>query len=146
MSVSATVESRAGWCASAAATELWARIVISVGGLFVPGWGAHAGVYRAAVPAGWEILEPPSFRASGATVAAYRRWIVERCREQPGPLTLAGHSFGAVLAVHAALSDGVEVKRLVLVSPSALPLEKPVRLMPGLVSRSSAARQGLPRP
>ena len=32
-------------------------------------------------------------------------------------------------AVDAALTDGVEVERLVLVSPSALPLEKPVPLM-----------------
>jgi pimeloyl-ACP methyl ester carboxylesterase len=76
------------------------------------------------VPAGWEILEPPSFVASGATVAAYRRWVVECCRARPGPFTLAGHSFGAVLAVRAALADGVEFERLVLVSPSALGLRK----------------------
>lgn len=102
---------------------------MSVSGLFVPGRGAPAGIYRGAVPAGWEILAPPSFVASGATVAAYRRWIVERCCERPGLFTLAGHSFGAALAVHAALDDGVEVERLALVSPLALPLEKPVRLM-----------------
>jgi len=85
------------------------------------------------------ILDPPSFVASGATVAAYRRWIVERCRARPGPFTLAGHSFGAVLAVHAALADRVEVERLVLVSPSALPLEKPVPLMFWDFSRRLAA-------
>ena len=79
------------------------------------------------MPDRWEILDPPSFVASGATVAAYRRWIVECCRARPRPFTLAGHSFGAVLAVHAALAEGVEVERLVLVSPSALPLEKPGR-------------------
>jgi len=112
---------------------------VSVSGLFVPGWGAHAGIYRGAVPAGWEILDPPTFVASGATVVAYRRWIVERCRGRPGPLTLAGHSFGAVLAVHAALADGVEVERLVLVSPSALPLDKPVPLMLWDFSRRVAA-------
>ena len=118
---------------------------MSVSGLFVPGWGAHAGIYRGAVPAGWEILDPPSFVASGATVAAYRRWIVERCRARPGPFTLAGHSFGAVLAVHAALADGVEVERLVLVSPSALPLEKPVTLMFWDFSRRVAAGWFPPR-
>ena len=121
------------------------RTVISVSGVFVPGWGAHAGIYRGAVPAGWEILEPPSFVASGATVAAYRRWIVERCRARPGPFTLAGHSFGAVLAVHAALAEGVEVERLVLVSPSALPLEKPVPLMFWDFSRRVAAGWFPPR-
>ena len=103
--------------------------MVPVSGLFVPGWGAHAGIYRGAVPAGWEVADPPTFVASGGTVAAYRRWIVERCRERREPFALAGHSFGAVLAVHAALADGIEVERLVLVSPSALPLEKPVPLM-----------------
>ena len=117
------------------------RIVAPVSGLFVPGWGAHPGIYRGAVPAGWAIPDPPTFVASGATVAAYRRWIVERCRSRRGPFTLAGHSFGAVLAVHAALAGGVEVEieRLVLVSPSALPLEKPVPLMFWDFSRRVAA-------
>ena len=121
------------------------RIVSSVSGLFVPGWGAHAGIYQGAVPAGWVILDPPSFVASGATVAAYRRWIVERCRARPGPFTLARHSFGAVLAVHAALADRVEVERLVLVSPSALPLEKPAPLMFWDFSRRLAAGWFPPR-
>ena len=97
------------------------------------------------MPAGWEILDPPSFVASGATVTAYRRWIVERCRERPGPLTLAEHSFGAVLSVPAALADGVEVERLVLVSPSALPLEKPVPLTLWDFSRRLAAGWFPPR-
>ena len=121
------------------------RTVVSVSGVFIPGWGAHAGIYRGAVPAGWEILEPPSFVASGATVAAYRRWIVERCGARPGPFTLAGHSFGAVLAVHAALAEGVEVECLVLVGPSALPLEKPVPLMFWDFSRRVAAGWFPPR-
>jgi pimeloyl-ACP methyl ester carboxylesterase len=117
------------------------RIVLPVSGLFVPGWGAHAGIYRGAVPAGWAIPDPPTFVASGATVAAYRRWIVELCRSRRGPFTLAGHSFGAVLAVHAALAGSVEaeIARLVLVSPSALPLEKPVPLMFWDFSRRVAA-------
>jgi pimeloyl-ACP methyl ester carboxylesterase len=126
-------------------STLMPRTVMSVSGVFVPGWGAHAGIYRGAVPGGWEILEPPSFVASGATVAAYRQWIVERCRERPAPFTLAGHSFGAVLAVHAALADGVEVDRLVLVSPSALPLVKPVPLMFWDFSRRVAAGWFRPR-
>jgi pimeloyl-ACP methyl ester carboxylesterase len=121
------------------------RIVVSVSGLFVPGWGAHAGIYRGAVPAGWEILDPPTFAASGATVAAYRWWIIERCRSLREPFTLAGHSFGAALAVHAALADGVQVERLVLVSPSALPLEKPVPLMLWDFSRRVAAGWLSPR-
>jgi pimeloyl-ACP methyl ester carboxylesterase len=115
------------------------RIVVTVSGLFIPGWGAHAGIYRGTVPAGWAIPDPPTFVACGATVAAYRRWIVERCRSRRGPFTLAGHSFGAVLAVHAALAGGAEIDRLVLVSPSALPLDKPVPLMLWDFSRRVAA-------
>jgi len=51
-----------------------------VSGLFVPGRGADPGIYQGDVPAGWEIPDPPSFVTSSATVAAYRRWIVERRR------------------------------------------------------------------
>ena len=43
--------------------------------LFVPGWGGPRGLYAACVPDGWEILEPPPFRATGGDLAAYRRWL-----------------------------------------------------------------------
>ncbi len=118
-------------------------------GLFVPGWGANAAIYRNAVPPRWEILEPPSFAASGATVEAYRRWLVDQCRRRPGPLALAGHSFGAALAVLAAAEGDLAVEELVLVNPSLLPLGKPVPLMlwdftrrvcAGWFPRGSAAR------
>jgi pimeloyl-ACP methyl ester carboxylesterase len=62
-----------------------------------------------------------------------------------GPVHARGHSFGAVLAVHAALAEGVEVERLVLVSPSALPLDKPVPLMFWDFSRRVAAGWFPPR-
>jgi pimeloyl-ACP methyl ester carboxylesterase len=97
--------------------------------LFVPGWGADASIYRAAVPAGWEILDPPSLTSSGATVEGYRAWLAAECRARHGRLVLAGHSFGAALAVLAALDTDLFVERLVLVSPSVLPLSKPLPLM-----------------
>ena len=40
-----------------------------------PGWGGPRGLYAACVPDGWEILEPPPFRATGGDLAAYRRWL-----------------------------------------------------------------------
>lgn len=83
------------------------------------------------MPEGWQILEPPSFAAAGGGVAGYRRWLRDECRARAGswPLVLAGHSFGAALAVLAAADDEVAVARLVLVNPAGLPLSKPVALM-----------------
>jgi pimeloyl-ACP methyl ester carboxylesterase len=97
--------------------------------LFVPGWGAHAGVYRGAVPGGFDVLEPPSFGATRGSLAGCRAWLTRECRARSGPLVLAGHSFGAALSVLAALDDQVDVARLVLVNPAGLPLAKPVPLI-----------------
>jgi pimeloyl-ACP methyl ester carboxylesterase len=90
-------------------------------GLFVPGWGAPASLYRRAVPAGWEVLEPPRFRQTGGELEPYREWLLPKLDE---PVALAGHSMGGALAILAALERPVE--RLVLVSPAGLPLRKPL--------------------
>ena len=43
--------------------------------LFLPGWGAPAALYAPSLPASWQALEPPSFAASGGSLAEYRRWL-----------------------------------------------------------------------
>ena len=96
--------------------------------LFLPGWGARASLYRTAVPAGWEVLEPPSFRATRGSLEAYSTWLTDELARRTGPFTLGGHSFGAALAVLAAARGEAEVERLVLVDPAGLPLSKPMRL------------------
>jgi pimeloyl-ACP methyl ester carboxylesterase len=98
-------------------------------GFFVPGWGAHAGVYEAGMPDGWEVLELPPFQATGGSLAVIRRWVVDELSARPGPFALGGHSFGAALAVFAALDEHVSAERLVLVNPAVLPLTKPVPVM-----------------
>jgi pimeloyl-ACP methyl ester carboxylesterase len=91
--------------------------------LFVPGWGAPSGLY--AVPAGWEVLDPPRFGA-GATIEARLGWLSARIDRCEGPVTLGGHSMGAALAVLAARERPERVRRLVLVAPAGLPLTKPI--------------------
>jgi pimeloyl-ACP methyl ester carboxylesterase len=97
-----------------------------VAGLFVPGWGAPRGLYAACVPDGWEVLQPPPFRATGGDLGTYRRWLAGEVEARARPLTLAGHSMGAVLSVYAALDVPDAIERLVLISPAGLPLEKPI--------------------
>src|SRR5215471_1037897 len=94
--------------------------------LFVPGWGAPRALYAAALPGGWEALETPSFRATRGDLAAYRRWLDAEVARRDGPVTLAGHSMGAALSVLAAVDAPETVERLVLISPSGQPLEKPI--------------------
>ena len=94
--------------------------------LFLPGWGARAALYRSAMPAGWEVLEPPSFRATGGSLGAYSTWLADELDRRNGPFTLGGHSFGAALTVLAAAHGEAEVERLVLVDPAGLPLSKPM--------------------
>lgn len=91
--------------------------------LFVPGWGAPASLYS--VPDGWEVLDPPAF-AGGETIEARLRWLRNHVERYDGPLTLAGHSMGAALAVLAAQEDPERIRRLVLLAPAGLPLTKPV--------------------
>jgi pimeloyl-ACP methyl ester carboxylesterase len=95
--------------------------------LFVPGWGAPASLYRRGLPAGWEVLELPSFRRTGGDFGRYRDWLRAEIAAGPSPLTLAGHSMGGALAVLAALDEPQSVERLILVSPAGLPLAKPLR-------------------
>jgi pimeloyl-ACP methyl ester carboxylesterase len=94
--------------------------------LLVPGWGAQASLYHRAVPAEWEVLQPPSFRASHGELANYRDWLRAELDRREGPFTLAGHSFGAALIVMAAAERWAPVARLVLISPAGLPLTKPM--------------------
>jgi pimeloyl-ACP methyl ester carboxylesterase len=94
--------------------------------LFVPGWGATAGLYRRGLPEGWEALELPAFRATGGVLDAYRRYLREELERRPHPASLAGHSMGAALALLAAAEGPERVARLILLSPSGLPLAKPL--------------------
>jgi len=95
-------------------------------GLFLPGWGAPAGLYAPALPASWAVLEPPSFAVSGGSLGSYRRWLELELRTR-GRSPLAGHSMGGALAIMAAAETPDLVERLVLIAPAGLPLDKPVR-------------------
>jgi pimeloyl-ACP methyl ester carboxylesterase len=64
--------------------------------LFVPGWSAPALLYRPGVPAGWDVLQPPGFRAGGGELAAYVDWLEEIVGESGPPVVLAGHSMGGM--------------------------------------------------
>ena len=96
-------------------------------GLFLPGWGATASLYTAGLPEGWAALELPSFRQTRGEFFVYHRWLDERITRLATPVTLAGHSMGAVLALLAAIDRPELVARLVLVSPAGLPLTKTMR-------------------
>jgi len=95
-------------------------------GLFVPGWGASASLYRAGMPAGWTALDPPSFRTTGGELASYRRWLAGELARQRAPVALAGHSMGGALALLAASELPGRVEKLILISPAGLPLDKPL--------------------
>jgi pimeloyl-ACP methyl ester carboxylesterase len=103
-------------------------MALAAPGLLVPGWGATAGLYSRGLPAGWEALSLPSFRATGGDLGAYRL-AVERELEarHARPVAVAGHSLGAALAVLAAAASPELVTRLILVAPAGLPYTKPVR-------------------
>src|SRR5881397_2907009 len=96
-------------------------------GLFLPGWGATAGLYAAGLPAGWQALELPSFREGRGEFLLYRRWLEDELVRRGAPVALAGHSMGGVLALLAAIDRPELVERLVLVSPAGLPLTKTMR-------------------
>jgi pimeloyl-ACP methyl ester carboxylesterase len=97
---------------------------VSSSGLFIPGWGAQAGYYRRAMPPGWEVAQPPSFGASRGSTDIYREWLRTEWRAHGEPPALAGHSYGAALAVAGTAAGEVEPERLVLVNPAGLPLTK----------------------
>src|SRR4029450_218862 len=96
-------------------------------GLFLPGWGATAGLYAAGLPEGWEALELPSFRKGRGEFLVYRGWLEDELVRRGGAGALAGPSMGAVLALLAAIVRPELVERLVLVSPAGLPLTKTMR-------------------
>lgn len=98
----------------------------SVPGLFVPGWGAVPGLYRQGLPVGWEALELPPYRTSGRELGGYWQWLVEQIARREGPISLAGHSMGAALAIVAAADRPAAIERLILLSPAGLPLTKPI--------------------
>ena len=93
--------------------------------VFVPGFGALPSFYRDALTPEWTLHEPPSFRRASSLEARLGalRETVERCS---GPVTLAGHSMGAALAVTIALEQPGRIERLLLVAPAGLPLTKPI--------------------
>src|SRR5579871_2574097 len=93
--------------------------------LFLPGWGAPASLYAPALPASWDVLEPPSFAASGGSFGAYRGWVARELSTR-GRSALAGHSMGGALAILAAADSPELVERLVLIAPAGLPLDKPM--------------------
>jgi pimeloyl-ACP methyl ester carboxylesterase len=95
-------------------------------GLFVPGWGAPARLYRRGLPPGWEVLEPPTFRQTRGDLDRYREWLGAEVAARGEPVTLAGHSMGGALAVFAALEQPQLVERLILFSPAGLPLRRPI--------------------
>jgi pimeloyl-ACP methyl ester carboxylesterase len=97
-----------------------------VSGVLVPGWGAQPGLYARALPVGWEALELPTFRATRGELTAYRHWLDAELVRRGEPITLAGHSMGAALALLAAADRPQAVQRLILISPAGLPLRKPL--------------------
>jgi pimeloyl-ACP methyl ester carboxylesterase len=95
--------------------------------VFVPGFGALPSFYRDALASDWTVHEPPSFR-DGPSLEARGAALRAMLDRSTAPLTLAGHSMGAALAVAAALERPERVERLFLVAPAGLPLGKPIAL------------------
>lgn len=96
-------------------------------GLFLPGWGAPASLYRAGLPDGWRVVELPGFRRSRGRLEPYLDCARTALAAEPAPVALAGHSMGAALAVLVAHERPELVERLVLVSPAGLALDRPLR-------------------
>ena len=95
-------------------------------GLFVPGWGAVPGLYRRGLPVGWEALELPPYRTTGRELSGYHEWLAEQIARREGPISLAGHSMGAALAILVAAERPDAIEHLILLSPAGLPLRKPM--------------------
>lgn len=95
--------------------------------LFVPGWGATGALYAPGLPTNWEALEPPTFRATRGDLRAYRRWLEAELARRRTPVSVAGHSMGGALAVLAAADRPEQIAELILLSPSGLPVTKPIR-------------------
>src|SRR5215813_8289586 len=94
--------------------------------LFLPGYGAPPEIY-ASLLCNWRVPRGPTFACSRGSLDPYRRWALGEIARSRTPVTLAGHSFGAALAIMAAAERPELVRRLVLVGPAGLPLTKPIR-------------------
>ena len=92
--------------------------------LFIPGFGAPAGLYRPALADGWTALELPRFREMQGVLRAYRAWLESELDRLDGDVWLAGHSMGGALGVLAAATRPERIARLTLISPAGLPLQK----------------------
>lgn len=103
------------------------RTIVSVSGVFIPGWGAVPGLYAKGLPAGWETLELPPYSTTGGELTAYCRWLDTEIARRDAPISLAGHSMGAALAILVAVGRPAAIERLVLLSPAGLPLSKPLK-------------------
>ncbi len=64
---------------------------------------------------------------TGGQFDALRDWLLAGLLRHGQPVTLAGHSLGAALAIAAAADRPDLVERLILFSPAGLPLSKPMR-------------------
>ncbi len=107
--------------------------------LFVPGFGALPSFYRPALSSDWTVHAPPTFRDGSSLEAriAALRLTLDACAS---PVTLAGHSMGAALAVAAAVEQPERVERLILIAPAGLPLTKPIVSSLGAFCGQVAAR------
>jgi pimeloyl-ACP methyl ester carboxylesterase len=94
--------------------------------VFLPGYGAPPEIY-ASLLHDWRVPRSPAFARSRGSLDPYRRWALGEVTSSGTPVTLAGHSFGAALAIMAAAERPELVRRLVLVGPAGLPLTKPIR-------------------
>lgn len=112
-----------------------------VSGLFVSGLAVRGRLYWPGVPADWLALDPPPLGRARGRFDAYREWLTGELVARGQPVTLAGHSMGAALAICTASERPDLVKRLILFSPAGLPLSKPLRSSFWLLVRQ--AFQGL---
>ena len=93
--------------------------------VFVPGFGARAGLYRGLAET-WTIVEPPPPRLAW-TLGDHVDALCARLAAATEPVTLGGHSLGAAVAVASANRCPDAIERLILVAPVGLPLRKTMR-------------------
>ena len=109
--------------------------------LLLPGFGAPPAAYAPGLPSGWIALEPPRFRETRGSFAAYRAWLRSELDPRPGGLVLAGHSMGGALALLAAAAQPERVEHLILISSAGLPLVKPMAVSAAQFAGQVASRR-----